>query len=100
MQVVYAEGEPHRSFQVSVVAEVVSDIRTGERQVTNVFYFTFVRGEQESDGTQCTVPRLMPSTYGESMIYLQGIRRKHRALKARQSQLRQVQHFPLTEVQT
>ena len=94
----YAEGEPHRSFQVAVVAEVVSDIRTMERQVSNVFYFTFARGEAEMDGSIAQVPRLMPTTYGESMIYLQGIRRKQRSLKARRSQMKQVQATPLLPV--
>lgn len=96
---VYAEGHPRRSFQVGVVAEVVSNIRTMERSVSNVFYFTFAAGDQEMDGGVAHVPRLMPCTYGESMIYLQGIRRKQRSLKARKSQMKQIQRTPLSASQ-
>lgn len=93
-QVEYAEGEPHATFQVSVTAEVISDIATGVKQVTNIFYFTFARGKEP--GVQ--VRKMLPRTYGESMQYLQGKRRKERGQFYKKAQLDEFLSFSLADV--
>ncbi|KAM6095900.1 acyl-coenzyme A thioesterase 9, mitochondrial isoform 3-T3 [Chlamydotis macqueenii] len=61
-QVCYTEKN---YIQVRVHSEVY-DPDTREHQTTNIFHFTFV-SENE-------VPRVVPKTYGESMLYLDGKR--------------------------
>ncbi|KAG0047333.1 hypothetical protein BGZ83_007584 [Gryganskiella cystojenkinii] len=67
-QIVFAEGGDHHSFQVMVKADVL-DIKKGSRETTNTFWFTF------TDPVKGT-PRVMPRTYAESMLYLEGKRRR------------------------
>ncbi|KAG0007161.1 Acyl-coenzyme A thioesterase 9, mitochondrial [Modicella reniformis] len=67
-QIVYAEGGSRRSFQVMVKADVL-DINKKSRETTNTFWFTF------RDPCKST-PRIMPRTYAESMLYLEGKRRR------------------------
>ncbi|KAG0254709.1 hypothetical protein DFQ27_006713 [Actinomortierella ambigua] len=67
-QIVYAEGGDHHSFQVMVKADVL-DVKAGTRNTTNTFWFTF---RDPVKGT----PRIMPRTYAESMLYLEGKRRR------------------------
>jgi acyl-coenzyme A thioesterase 9 len=67
-QIVYAEGGSHQSFQVMVKADVL-DINKKSRETTNTFWFTF---RDPDRGT----PRIMPRTYAESMLYLEGKRRR------------------------
>ncbi len=81
----YAEGGDHRSFQVSVTAEVISDVHTGKKETTNVFHFTFARGKE----SPVPVRRLMPRTYGEAMKYLQAKRRKKRGIEFQKEQLQE-----------
>ncbi|CAG8590131.1 12710_t:CDS:10, partial [Cetraspora pellucida] len=66
-QVVYAEGPPHKSFQVAVTADVI-DIESEKRETTNVFHFTF-RSNNVDD-----VRRVMPRTYYEALKYVEGKR--------------------------
>ncbi|KAM9628278.1 acyl-coenzyme A thioesterase 9, mitochondrial isoform 1-T1 [Morphnus guianensis] len=61
-QVCYTEKN---YIQVRVHSEVY-DADTREHQTTNIFHFTFI-SENE-------VPRVIPKTYGESMLYLDGKR--------------------------
>ncbi|XP_075031056.1 acyl-coenzyme A thioesterase 9, mitochondrial isoform X1 [Calonectris borealis] len=61
-QVCYTEKN---YIQVRVHSEVY-DADTREHQTTNIFHFTFI-SENE-------VPRVVPKTYGESMLYLDGKR--------------------------
>ncbi|NWR86776.1 ACOT9 thioesterase, partial [Furnarius figulus] len=61
-QVCYTEKN---YIQVRVHSEVY-DANTGEHHTTNIFHFTFT-SENE-------VPRVVPKTYGESMLYLDGKR--------------------------
>ncbi|KAG0088771.1 hypothetical protein BGZ92_005750 [Podila epicladia] len=67
-QIVYAEGGDHHSFQVMVKADVL-DVKKGSRETTNTFWFTF------TDPIKGT-PKVMPRTYAESMLYLEGKRRR------------------------
>lgn len=66
-KVVYAEGHPHHTFQVAVVADVI-DPTTGQRDTTNTFYFSF--------SSRKIVPRLQISTYSDAVDYIDGRRRK------------------------
>ena len=103
-EVTYAEGEPHRTFQVSVTAEVIKDINSETREVTNVFHFTFARGDetmtwgheiaQKSFGR---VNKLIPLTYGDTMKYLQGRRRKEAGIKEKKSQLDEFKMYTLDD---
>ena len=56
-----ARGAPHRSFQVAVTADVV-DPRTGRRDTTNEFYFTFIVNDRP-------LRRVLPHSYAESIRY-------------------------------
>ncbi|KAI1317725.1 hypothetical protein EDD11_007899 [Mortierella claussenii] len=67
-QIVYAEGGDHHSFQVMVKADVL-DVNKNTRETTNTFWFTFT---DPVKGTS----RIMPRTYAESMLYLEGKRRR------------------------
>ncbi|KAG0002031.1 hypothetical protein BGZ79_003698 [Entomortierella chlamydospora] len=67
-QIVYSEGGDQRSFQVMVQADIL-DLHKRTRETTNTFWFTF------SDPVNAT-PRIMPKTYAESMLYIEGRRRK------------------------
>ena len=72
-KVVFAEGAPHKSFQVAVRANVV-DIETGQKKTTNNFQFTYY----SPDGN---LRKVIPQTYEESMEYLEGRRQKGRSLE-------------------
>ncbi|NXF71260.1 ACOT9 thioesterase, partial [Sclerurus mexicanus] len=61
-QVCYTEKN---YIQIRVHSEVY-DANTREHHTTNIFHFTFI-SENE-------VPRVVPNTYGESMLYLDGKR--------------------------
>lgn len=61
-QVCYTEG---KHIQVRVHTEVLDPL-TRQHNTTNVFHFTFV--------TDSDVPNIVPKTYGESMLYLDGKR--------------------------
>ncbi|KAG0002032.1 hypothetical protein BGZ80_002781 [Entomortierella chlamydospora] len=67
-QVVYSEGGDSQSFQVMVKADVL-DVKRKTRDTTNTFWFTFTNPVK---GT----PRIMPRTYAESMLYIEGQRRR------------------------
>ncbi|KAF9203114.1 hypothetical protein BGZ49_006768 [Haplosporangium sp. Z 27] len=67
-QVVYSEGGDSQSFQVMVKADVL-DVKKKNRETTNTFWFTFTN---PTKGT----PRIMPRTYAESMLYIEGQRRR------------------------
>ncbi|KAG0348747.1 hypothetical protein BG004_004323 [Podila humilis] len=68
-QIVFSEGGQHHSFQVMVKADVW-DVEKGTRETTNTFWFTFRNPKDNS------TPRIMPKTYAESMLYLEGKRRR------------------------
>ncbi|GAB5592251.1 hypothetical protein Unana1_07151 [Umbelopsis nana] len=87
--IVFAEGYPHRSFQVRVVAEVI-DIEKDLREITNIFYFTLAtedpNGQPVLSHTKTDEPhvrRILPRTYAESMVWLEGRRRRTQGVKAR-----------------
>ncbi|XP_018616839.1 acyl-coenzyme A thioesterase 9, mitochondrial isoform X2 [Scleropages formosus] len=61
-QVCYTEG---KYIQVRVHTEVLDPL-TRQHNTTNVFHFTFTSPEE--------VPAIVPKTYGESMLYLDGKR--------------------------
>jgi len=63
-QIVYSKGS---DIQIHVHAEVVKP-DTGERATTNEFHFTFDTGVPD-------LPLVLPRTYAESMLYLNGKRR-------------------------
>ncbi|CAK8698469.1 acyl-coenzyme A thioesterase 9, mitochondrial-like isoform X2 [Clavelina lepadiformis] len=66
-QISYVEKQ---HFTCRVHAEVM-DPRTGESRTSNVFHLMFA-----CDGN---IPNVMPKTYGESMLYLDGRRRLRRS---------------------
>ncbi|CAH2220207.1 Hypothetical predicted protein [Pelobates cultripes] len=70
-QVCYTHGN---YMQVRVHSEV-SDPVTREHHTTNIFHFTFSSEEE--------VPRIVPQTYGESMLYLDGKRHFNAAIQSR-----------------
>ena len=63
MQICYTEDD---KMQVRVSAEVL-DPSTGKLNLTNVFHFTF-------ETRNADVPRIIPKTYFEAMLYLEGRR--------------------------
>ncbi|KAM4631653.1 acyl-coenzyme A thioesterase 9, mitochondrial-like [Discoglossus pictus] len=73
-QVCYTESN---YIQVRVHSEV-SDPDTKEHHTTNIFHFTYM-SEKE-------VPRIVPQTYGESMLYLDGKRHFDAVIKPRNGQ--------------
>ncbi|XP_075996088.1 acyl-coenzyme A thioesterase 9, mitochondrial isoform X2 [Genypterus blacodes] len=68
-QVCYTEGN---YIQVRVHSEVFDPL-TRQHNTTNVFHFTFVSDRD--------VPNIIPKTYGESMLYLDGKRHFNQALE-------------------
>ena len=62
-QIVYTEGN---SMLVKVHAEVIDPL-TKSRDITNEFYFKF-------NSQKALVPRVLPKSYSEAMIYLDGKR--------------------------
>lgn len=84
-EVIHAEGHPHKSFQVRVVAEVI-DIERSRRETTNVFYFTMASTEED-----IKVKRILPKTYAETMLWLEGKRRRLQGVRARQLLLQDLQ---------
>ncbi|KAI3639094.1 hypothetical protein MIR68_002624 [Amoeboaphelidium protococcarum] len=99
-EVVYAEGEPHRTFQVSVIAEVLSPDNHYKSQVSNTFFFTFARCDaSETDKVDGDligagigkVRKIIPVTYEESMKWILGRRRKSRGIVEKQAQLDEFQ---------
>lgn len=63
-QVIYSQGENHKSFQVSVTAEV-TDVEANTTDITNTFHFSLSTQDKP-------VPQILPRTYAESMLYLEG----------------------------
>ncbi|ORX49461.1 hypothetical protein DM01DRAFT_1308943 [Hesseltinella vesiculosa] len=78
-QVTYTQ-ESDKTLQVSVVAQV-QDIEKGTCDVTNTFHFTFASPAN-------SVPRILPKTYAESILYLEGKRRNEKRGQAKESLLR------------
>ena len=60
------------SFIVEITAEVI-DPRSGETEVTNVCYFTFVSVNEEEK--PIPVPSVLPHSYEEGLKYLDGAKR-------------------------
>lgn len=83
-EIIYAEGHPHKSFQVRVVAEVV-DINKGKSETTNIFYFTMA-----ATSDKASPRRVLPKTYAETMIWLEGKRRRQEGVHSRQSLLQEL----------
>ena len=117
-RVVYAEGGDHKTFQVSVVAEVCRPAQPPARdldkwedsneelaptwEVTNTFHYTFAKGPIDNSGIPepshvelMQVDRLVPRTYGEAMLYLQGYRRKNRGMLFKKRQLEEFKSLRL-----
>ncbi|XP_056155510.1 acyl-CoA thioesterase 9, tandem duplicate 1 isoform X2 [Lampris incognitus] len=67
-QVCYTEGN---NIQVRVHTEVLDPL-TRQHNTTNIFHFTFASDSQ--------VPSIVPKTYGESMLYLDGKRHFNQTL--------------------
>ena len=94
-EVVFAEGDPHRTFQIKVVAEVSKSYEIESKEVTNTFYFTFARNAVETDGSQLSVKRILPESYTDAMEWLGGLRRKERSLKQKQFQLDEFKDYKI-----
>lgn len=75
-QIAYSEGGDHHSFQVMVKADVL-DVEKGTRETTNTFWFTFSDPRKDHNNT----PKVLPRTYAESMLYLEGKRRRMEGAK-------------------
>lgn len=88
--IVYAPGYPHRSIQVRVVAAVI-DIEKNTKETTNVFYFTLSCADDH-----IKVPRVLPRTYAEIMLWLDGRRRRTHGMHARQLLLEDLTPLPGT----
>ncbi|KAM4795760.1 acyl-coenzyme A thioesterase 9, mitochondrial-like [Rhinophrynus dorsalis] len=73
-QVCYTENN---YIQVRVHSEV-SDPNTRDHHTTNIFHFTYMYEKE--------VPQIVPQTYGESMLYLDGKRHFDAAIKSRNGQ--------------
>lgn len=73
-EIAYVED---KYMQIRVHTEV-EDVKSGRRDTTNVFHFTI-----ESDSA---LPKVVPKTYGESMLYLSG-RRQFMNFKSRNDDL-------------
>uniref|UniRef100_A0AAR2KGL5 HotDog ACOT-type domain-containing protein n=1 Tax=Pygocentrus nattereri TaxID=42514 RepID=A0AAR2KGL5_PYGNA len=69
-QVCYTEGE---HIQVRVHTEVLDPL-TRQHSTTNVFHFTFL--------VEKAVPAVVPQSYGESMLYLDGKRHFNETMKS------------------
>lgn len=72
-----------------VVAEV-ADIEKDLREVTNIFYFTLSTRDPNGNRSdkniaEPAVRRILPRTYGESMVWLEGKRRRTQGVRARQA---------------
>ncbi|KAF9941494.1 hypothetical protein BGZ65_002863 [Modicella reniformis] len=77
-QMAYSEGGDHHSFQVMVKADIL-DVEKGTRETTNTFWFTF-----SDPRNGCRTPKVLPRTYAESMLYLEGKRRRMEGAKMAQ----------------
>lgn len=77
-EVTLSQGHPHQTFQVSVTADVLKDLKSGRRECTNVFHYTFSRSNQSPP-----LKRIMPLTYGESMKLIEGLRRRQAGIEHR-----------------
>ncbi|KAG0376285.1 hypothetical protein BGX24_007983 [Mortierella sp. AD032] len=82
-QIVFAEGGDHHSFQVMVKADVL-DVQRGTRETTNHFWFTFTDPLRSEGSKEYVTPKVMPRTYAESMLYLEGKRRRMEGAKLAQ----------------
>ncbi|KAF9432525.1 hypothetical protein BGZ76_010667 [Entomortierella beljakovae] len=74
-QIVYSEGGDHHSLQVMVKADVL-DIAKNTRKTTNTFWFTFTDPQ-----TDKLTPKVMPRTYGETILYIEGKRRRNEGVR-------------------
>ncbi|KAG2219695.1 hypothetical protein INT45_001867 [Circinella minor] len=83
-EIIYAEGHPHRSFQCRVVAEVI-DVEKNTHETSNVFYFTMAATDKETEPR-----RILPKTYAETMLWLDGKRRRLQGVKSRRLLLDQL----------
>lgn len=77
-QIAYSQGGDHHSFQVMVTADIL-DVSKGTRETTNTFWFTFSDPRQGRK-----TPHVLPRTYAESMLYLEGKRRRMEGAKMSQ----------------
>lgn len=64
-QIVYTEPN---QMQVRVHAETVDPLNPANRETTNDFYFKF------TSPSNIDLPRVVPKTYAESMMYIDGKR--------------------------
>ncbi|ORX54106.1 acyl-CoA hydrolase [Hesseltinella vesiculosa] len=83
--VVYSPGHPHRSIQVRIVADIL-DIDSGKRSTTNIFYFSLT-----CDDPTIKVRQVLPRSYGEILLWLDGKRRRLRGMHSRQLLLEDLQ---------
>ncbi|XP_075052683.1 acyl-coenzyme A thioesterase 9, mitochondrial isoform X2 [Mixophyes fleayi] len=77
-QICYTENN---YMQIRVHSEV-SDPITREHHTTNIFHFTYMSDKDKE------VPQIVPKTYGESMLYLDGKRHFNAAVQSRNGQSR------------
>ncbi|KAF9355784.1 hypothetical protein BGX26_006134 [Mortierella sp. AD094] len=72
-------GGEHHTLQVRVKADVLN-ITKNTRETTNTFWFTFEDPRQPQQGHRRT-PKVLPRTYAESMLYIEGMRRRNEGAK-------------------
>ncbi|KAF9896382.1 Acyl-coenzyme A thioesterase 9, mitochondrial [Lobosporangium transversale] len=77
-QIAYSGGGEHHSFQVMVKADIL-DIKNNTRETCNTFWFTFSDPRKDH-----LTPKVLPRTYAESVLYLEGKRRRIEGAKLAQ----------------
>ncbi|KAI9256071.1 acyl-CoA thioester hydrolase [Helicostylum pulchrum] len=80
-QVIYSQDT---SFQVSVSAEV-TDVEAGTTDLTNTFHFSLSAQDKP-------VREILPRTYAESMLYIEGKRRRQQGVQAKEQLLSLMSH--------
>jgi acyl-coenzyme A thioesterase 9 len=70
-QIVYTESN---QMQVRVHAETVDPLNPNNREISNDFYFVFTSPISGGSNNSESLPRVVPKTYAESMMYIDGMR--------------------------
>lgn len=82
--VVYTGPERRsRTFQIQVKADVLDPSQAGKKfQNTNILYLTFETslGVASADPSKRVLPLLVPRTYEEAMLFVEGKRRRERGI--------------------
>ncbi|TPX31854.1 hypothetical protein SmJEL517_g04913 [Synchytrium microbalum] len=75
--VVYSPGAPSRSFQIKVKIDIIDPLQ-GTRDTSNEFHLTFGVAKDSASPLKAVIPQ----SYDEAMVFLEGRRRRKRWLVA------------------